>query len=88
MVSGYNSKVFEMDLSPGRYLLKWSVEGAGGWFSISDESEEGGKGTGLVHAASGSTKSGERIVRLVESGRHLISVTADRLDWEFNFIPI
>lgn len=77
-----------MDLVPGRYLLKWSVEGEGGWFSIRDESEQGGKGTGLAHAASGSTKSGEIIVRLVESGRHLISVTADRLDWEFYLIPI
>ena len=87
-VSGHNSKVFEMDLAPGRYLLKWSVEGKGHLFSITDESERGGKGTGLVHAATGSTKSGEEIVRLVESGRHLLSVKGSNLTWEFTFTSI
>jgi hypothetical protein len=86
--SGHNSKVFEMDLVSGRYLLKWSIRGEGSWFSIRDETELGGKGTGLAHAAAASKKSGEEIVRLVESGRHLLNVKADQLTWEFTFTPI
>jgi len=86
--SGHNSKVFEMDLAPGRYLLKWSIKGEGSWFSIRDETERDGKGTSLATAAAASTKSGEEIVRLVESGRHLLNVKADRLTWEFTFTPI
>ena len=87
-VSGSNSKVLEIELASGRYLLSWSVEGPGGWFSVRDETERGGEGTGLLHAAAHDTKSGEEIIRLVESGRHLLSVTGDRLAWKFTFTPI
>lgn len=86
--SGHNSKVFEMDLAPGRYLLKWSVEGKGHLFRITDESERGGEGRNLVGAAVRSAESGEEIVRLVESGRHLLSVYGSNLTWEFTFAPI
>jgi serine/threonine protein kinase len=86
-VSGSNSKVMEIELTPGRYLLSWSVEGRG-YFGVHDESERGGKGTSLVGAAVRNQTSGEKIVRLVESGRHLLSVAGDHLAWKLTFRPI
>ena len=86
--SGSNSKVMEMELASGRYLLSWSAEGRGFLFRVRDESERGGEGTSLVSAAIGHTGSGEEIVRLAEGGRHLLNVKADRLAWKVAFRPI
>jgi serine/threonine protein kinase len=87
-VSGSNSKVLEIELKSGRYLLSWSVEGSGFLFRVRDESEEGGKGTRLVSAATSHARSGEEVVRLAESGRHLLSIKGDQLDWKFSFRPV
>jgi serine/threonine protein kinase len=87
-VSGNNSKVLEIELTSGRYLLSWSAEGPGIYLSVRDESEEGGKGTSLLGAVPAHTSSGEKIIRLVESGRHLLSVAGDRLAWKLTFKPI
>jgi TIR domain len=48
--SGHDSKIFEMELTPGRYLFNWSVEGKGGYFSVRDESEINGRGKVLASA--------------------------------------
>ena len=32
--------------------------------------------------------SGEKIVRIVESGNHLLGVEGNNLDWAFTFTPI
>lgn len=77
-----------MDLTPGRYLLKWSAEGEGGFFSIHDESEGGGKGRVLAYGNPPNPSSEEKIIRLAESGRHLLSVDANNLDWTVTFTPI
>lgn len=87
-VSGNNSKVVEIELTSGRYLLSWSAEGRGIYFSVYDESEDGGKGKRLFGAAPDNKSSGEKIVRLAESGRHLLSVTGDQLAWKLTFRPI
>jgi serine/threonine protein kinase len=87
-VSGYNSKVLEIDLHPGRYLLSWSAKGEGLYFHVADKSERAGEGKGLCSGIPGRTDSGEKIIRLAESGRHLLSVTADQLDWKLTFKPI
>jgi serine/threonine protein kinase len=87
-VSGSNSKVLEIELASGRYLLNWSAEGQGIYFSVRDESEQGGEGTVLLSAAPDNKSSGEKIVRLVESGCHLLSVNGDRLAWKLTFRPI
>jgi len=86
--SGHNSKVFEMDLAAGRYLIDWATEGKG-HFSIKDETE--GRGDGrilLTQLVPEPSPDGKEIVRLVESGRHLFNVKADHLTWEFTFTPI
>jgi serine/threonine protein kinase len=87
-VSGSNSKALEIELNSGRYLLSWTVEGSGGWFSVRDESEGDGGGRLLLHAATHNTRSGEIIVRLAKNGRHLLSITGNRLAWKFSFRPI
>ena len=87
-VSGSNSKILEMELTPGRYLLRWSVEGAGHYFGVRDESEHGGKGTSLASAVASRKRSGEEIVRLAEAGPHLLNVKGDQLTWKFSFRPI
>jgi TIR domain len=87
-VSGHNSKVLEMDLPSGRYLINWNTKGEG-YFSIRDESEMGGKGRILVSAVvPNPSPAGEKVVRIGENGRHLLSVTAGDLDWTFIFTPI
>jgi hypothetical protein len=85
---GQNSKVFEMELDSGRYLLRWRVQGEGNLFIIDDESEREGQGTTLVAENPPNPSSGEKIVRLAESGRHLFSVQANNLTWTFEFMPI
>ena len=86
--SGHDSKIFEMELTPGRYLFNWSVEGKGGFFSITDESEINGRGRVLASANPPNPSSEEKIIRLAESGRHLLSVDANNLDWTFSLTPI
>ena len=50
-VSCSNSKVLDVDVPSGRYLLSWSAEGSGHLFRASDESERGGKGTDFIPLA-------------------------------------
>jgi TIR domain-containing protein len=85
-VSGSNSKVLEIDLATGRYLVRWSKEGNGELYVI-DETDKKGQGNYLVIGAR-TLDSGERVVRIGEGGRHLISVRGDHLDWSFNLTPI
>jgi serine/threonine protein kinase len=84
-VSGSNSKVLEIELTSARYLLSWSIEGSG-YFSARDESEKGGEGMGLLSAVPPS--SGEKIVRLLESDRHLLGITGDGITWKLTFKPV
>lgn len=86
-VSGSNSKVMEIDLTSGRYLLSWSAEGSGALI-VRDESERGGEGKGLLAANPPNPSSGEKIVRLAESGHHLLSVAGNHLAWKLTFRPI
>jgi hypothetical protein len=80
--SGRNSKVLELNLPSGEYRMSWTTEGAG-YFSVRHESGGHGEGTGLVGELSPS--SGELVVRLSASGRHIFSVQASRLAWELQF---
>ena len=87
-VEGHNSKLLEIDLSSGRYLISWTTEG-NGHFAIRDESEDDGEGRYLVTAlVPDPSPEGQEIVRLGVSGRHLLSVTGKHLDWKFTFAPI
>jgi hypothetical protein len=87
-MSGKNSKLLEINLSSGRYLLRWITEGKG-HFCITDEMEKDGRGAVLLTALVPDPRpEGEQVVRLGESGRHLLNVKADRLDWAFTFMPI
>lgn len=85
-VSGSNSKVLEVELPPGRYLLSWSREGRG-YFAVRDEMERQGKGANLLSAISSHPNSGEKIVRIEESGPHLLSVDGNNLNWTLKFEP-
>ena len=86
-VSGSNSKVMEIELTSGRYLLSWSAEGSGHPFSPRRVRRRRER-KGPREAATSQASSGEKIVRLAESGRHLISVTGDQLAWKLTFRPI
>ncbi len=86
-VSGSNYKVLEVNLSPGRYLMSWSAEGKG-HFLVRDESERNGQGAVLLTELPPNPSSGEKIVRIVESGNHLLSVKGNNLDWAFTFTSI
>jgi hypothetical protein len=86
-LSGRDSKLLEVDLPPGRYRLSWN-RGGKGYLDIRDESERGGKGSYLVQVMSNHPDSGEKVVRIEEEGRHLLSVGGNSLNWEFTFTPI
>ncbi len=78
-VSGRDSKVLEIDLAAGRYLVSWSKKGDGELF-VHDDSER-------RHIVIGGRKfsSGEKVVNLKESGLHLLSVSRNDLEWTFEF---
>jgi serine/threonine protein kinase len=81
-VSGHGSKVLEIEVPPGRYLVRWSKVGKR-VLIVSDETE---KGAISIIGSHGS--SGEKVIHIKKSGPHLLSVTANDLDWSFNFTPI
>ena len=85
-VSGSNSKVLEVNLPPGRYLISWNAEGKG-HFCVRDESERNGQGAVLLSELPPTPSSGEKIVRIAENGNHLLSVKGNNLDWAFTFSP-
>lgn len=81
-VSGRNSKVLEIDLAAGRYLVSWSKEGDRSFF-VHDDSERR-----FIVIGDGKISSGGKVVHLKESGIHLLSVTGDNLEWTFEFAHI
>lgn len=80
-VSGHGSKILEIELPPGRYLARWSKDG-NNQFWVRDETE-----TGAISMI-GKVSFGERVIHVKKDGPHILSVTADDLDWSFNFTPI
>jgi hypothetical protein len=86
--SGESSKVVRINIPSGRYVLSWVTQGTGNYFSVRDESEKNGKGVSLCSALGSELNSGEKIVRLEESGDHVLSVDARNRSWNFKFRPI
>jgi hypothetical protein len=84
-VSGHGSKILEIELPPGRYLARWSKDGdSEKYFHVSDETE-----TGAISMLGKRKDSfGEKVIHVRKDGPHLLSVTAEDLDWSFNFTPI
>lgn len=83
--SGENSKVLRISIPSGRYLLSWVTEGSGNYFAVDDETERNGDGANLCSVLEPELNSGDKIVRLEESGDHILSVNAKSLAWNFEF---
>jgi hypothetical protein len=91
LVTGEDSKVFELDLIRGAYRVNWRFDGTGhAAFNVRHESTQGGLGDMFIHGLFASSKppSGELLLRIDESGRHLFSIKAPGLSWELAFSPI
>jgi hypothetical protein len=91
VVQGTGSKVLEIYLIRGGYRVRWGIRGSSGVFRLGHETGSGGRGsrvTGCFFSATDPSDSGEELVRIDESGRHIFSVQAPRMDWELAFSPI
>jgi hypothetical protein len=86
-LQGGGSKVLEFDLPRGDYRMSWRTKGSG-VFVIRDESARGGEGHDIVVAAAPNPDSGERMVRIPNSGHQAFSIQADNLTWQLAFLPL
>jgi hypothetical protein len=69
--------------------MNWTATGKGNYLVIRHESEMGAAGTaGQVAENPPNPSSGEVLLRLDESGRHVFSVQASNLTWKLTFTPI
>jgi hypothetical protein len=89
VVSGETSKVLELDLPRGRYRVNWAAEGSG-TLNVRHENAKQGSGGSIVGEMIPNPSHGERLVRIDETGRQIISVYAMGTvrSWELTFTPL
>jgi TIR domain len=85
IVSGDNSKVFEITLPSGAYRVSWAAEGKG-FFALHHETA--GQSTSILSAALPKPNSGEAVMRITQEGRQVFSVKASNISWVFKFSPL
>ncbi|HUB39990.1 MAG TPA: HNH endonuclease signature motif containing protein [Streptosporangiaceae bacterium] len=90
VVQGTGSKVVEIFLIRGGYRVHWRVAGSA-VFELDHETGRAGRGDLIVTMfvpPDQPSDSGEELVRIDESGRHIFRIKAPRMDWELAFSPI
>lgn len=85
-ISGFGSKVIEVDLPRGGYRMSWLTDGGKSpYFKVVHETGKGGRGEEIAWERGLHPKPGEKILRIDDSGRHIFSVVASNLHWEICF---
>ena len=83
-VSGHGSKILEIELPPGRYLARWSIDSGNNRLFVQDETETGA----IAMLGKRGVSSGEKVIHVRKSGPHILTVQAEDVAWSFNFTPV
>jgi hypothetical protein len=88
-ISGFGSKVIEVDLPRGGYRLSWLTDnGTSPYFKVIHETGKSGRGDEIVWEKGLHPKPGEKMLRIDDTGRHIFSVVASNLHWEICFTSL